>query len=272
MDPWVTIPSGALAAYRYREEIRSIWGKTLEKLVGKKSHIVFTGMPGVGKTVLLDHLTGRGFDPKYLPPGRSVNAERGKVNQSGNKMAITVIPGQLSQPRLEHLAQAFDTKQPVDGVVHVVCNGFAAQRDPFQVEYLRENGIDTLEKYREHHRQRELEDFAAVSNAIRVAAKKHRKAPWLLVAADKLDLYGSEAERLAARRYYGSDGGAFFELVNTLRHRVGTDNMTYDLLPACAWIEDFEWAGEKVSPTLGNQERQGLILHLANAIYERCRQ
>jgi hypothetical protein len=47
------------AAVQHKEEIAPWFRRGWEYLFGKPFSIAFTGMQGVGKTVLLDHLTGR---------------------------------------------------------------------------------------------------------------------------------------------------------------------------------------------------------------------
>jgi GTPase SAR1 family protein len=268
VDPWVTIPSGALTAYKHRQEVKGIWNEITKRIRGRKSRLVVTGMPGVGKTVLFDHLTGKGFAPGYTLPSSSYNAEAGKVRQSGKRVYLTVVPGQASPQRTDSLVQALEGKEPVDGIVHVTCNGYVSLRSAEAGAALRESGL-TLDEYRRRGLALEIEDFNETADAIRRSVWKHRNRPWVVVAVDKLDLFSSQPEMLEAHKHYGLTGGAFFEAVARLIRHVGSDNITCDVVPVCAWLEDFEWGDERVVSSLGENERRALVSQVLNMVLER---
>ncbi|HUK91999.1 MAG TPA: hypothetical protein VLZ81_16485, partial [Blastocatellia bacterium] len=101
--------------YQRRDEITGAWEKITALLLGKKRSIAFTGMAGVGKTVLFDHLTGKAYKQGYTPPSTSLVKEAGKVSFQKKRIHITVIPGQDSMPRLEAVDEIFFGKKGVDG-------------------------------------------------------------------------------------------------------------------------------------------------------------
>ena len=92
MDPFWLLPV-AREAYKSREEIKSGWGKITTRLRGRKSSIVFTGMAGVGKTVLLDYLSGTAYQPNYAPPGRSETVEKKQITAPKQRINALVVPG-----------------------------------------------------------------------------------------------------------------------------------------------------------------------------------
>ena len=61
----------ALTAYRHRADLKEILTGGLARLLGKAVSLVFTGMEGAGKTVLLDHLTGKALGKDYKKPRQS---------------------------------------------------------------------------------------------------------------------------------------------------------------------------------------------------------
>ena len=84
-----------------QEEIRTQAQWLKDYLLGKKSTIVFTGLPGVGKNVLFDYLMGTGYTSGYKPPGKSRLAEHGTKAEDAQKIALSTIPGGASGPRYD---------------------------------------------------------------------------------------------------------------------------------------------------------------------------
>ena len=118
-------------SYKSREDFKEIWRKSFGK-----QNIVFTGLAGAGKSVLFDYLRGEGFKQGYKPPKPSQSVEKGKIRKSNKRMAISVLPGQTDSPRLKGINDIFLDKKAVDGVIHVVCNGFIEVRDKTAREIL----------------------------------------------------------------------------------------------------------------------------------------
>ncbi len=242
----------------------------MTRIRGAKSELVVTGMPGVGKTVLLDHLTGKAYKPGYAPPPkRSFDVEPNELLRSRKRVALSVIPGQDAPQRHDGLTDLFEGKRPIDGLIHVVCNGFTFLREPeARAVLVEERGLDTLERFREVQLADEIDDFHETADALRRSLRKHRNQPWLLLVVDKLDLFSEKDERFRARKHYGGRGGEFSKATQELLAHVGSDNLVIDVLPACAWLEDFSWGNETVSSTLKPDQRDALILHLLGVLDE----
>jgi hypothetical protein len=256
---WV-LPA-AEGAYKHREEIQGAWKKFTEWWSGK--HLAFTGMPGVGKTVLFDHLSGKAYKRDYKPPATSLSKETGKVSPSRKSLKVTVIPGQESPSRHVAVEELFQGKHPVDGVVHVVANGFSEIRNRVAKQALIDDAkLTTLELYREDQLKQELADLASTCELIRRANRNHRKPAWMIVAVTKIDLYYDQLAQ--AERYYSPFGkSAFVDRMAQLAGHLGTDNFKWDAVPVCAWPEDFEWNGSTTRTALSSRARDHYLGLLA---------
>src|SRR4051794_32000499 len=87
------------AAAQNKEQIASLVRRGWEYLLGKRTRLAFTGMQGVGKTVLLEYLSGAAFKPGYQPPLQSQRMESKTFRAGGARVAVGVIPGDASNPR-----------------------------------------------------------------------------------------------------------------------------------------------------------------------------
>jgi hypothetical protein len=262
----------AKEAYKRREEIQAIWQRILAILLGKKTKIAFTGMSGAGKTVLFDYLRGEGYKRGYTPPGRpSASVESKKIPASERKrFAISVVPGQDAPARHVATEKLFGQKKlAVDGVVHVVSNGFIQTRGEWSRPVLEEIGYNTLDSYREYQLEGELKDLDLTCELIRKSIQKFRKPQWLIVAATKVDLYYDSI--LEARQYYSPVGESLFvDRIKRLIGQVGSDNFSWTAAPVCAWLEDFEWKDTKVSSVLKPHQRDRFLASLANLLESYC--
>jgi signal recognition particle receptor subunit beta len=266
-DPTWIIPAAGQVV-RNRKEIAKAWDRLLNTFIGKRSQLVVTGMPGTGKTVLLDNLSGKAADPKYEVPGTSAQLERETLRRDGKRLGIAVIPGQDSSNRLQGLNDLFLGKKKVRGVIHVVSFGYTETRDAFAAEELQSR---KLQAFRNVRLKEELEDLRATCEAIRSHWTRHRQPIWLLVAANKVDLF-SDAQSLKAahNRYAEASKSSFTRLVGGLQHRLGSDNFEWAAQPVCSWTEDFEWGAETVKSALNSAQRNALMRDLEEAIVARC--
>jgi hypothetical protein len=265
---WV-IPA-ATEAYDHREELLSAWDRIVSSLLGKKSRIVFTGMPGAGKTVLLDFLSGKGFSQNYSPPLTSQQEEKGRVVAPRKRIQISVVPGQTSRPRLQSLEELFTGRKPVDGIVHVVANGLNEIRGTYTREVLvKDTGLKTIPEFRRHQQAQELLDLDSVCNIIRSSHQRHRKPNWLLVAVAKVDLFHEELD--TARAYYSPDAQSqFTQRVLDLQKQIGSDYFRWDAAPVCSWLENFQWNGQTQKSQLSLRQRNGLLRQFSSLLESYC--
>jgi hypothetical protein len=252
--------------YKSRDDFREIWRKAF----GKKN-IVFTGLGGAGKTVLLDFLTGQGFKQGYKPPRPSQSVEKGKIRQAKRKMAISVLPGQMDSPRIQAINEIFQGKKAVDGVIHVVCNGFIDVRSQTAREFfVKDQNLKTIEDFRQVQLREELRDLGETCEILRQSIQKHQKPKWLLIAVTKVDLFYDKLD--VVRAYYSPNGSSeFAERLKILQTQVGTDNFRWGTVPVCAWLDDFEWNNEKVPSVLKPDQRDHYLTQFAEEMAEYCK-
>jgi Fe2+ transport system protein B len=260
----------AKEAYKNRDEIKSLWSRISTYFLGKKSSLAVTGMAGVGKTVLFDHLSAKAYKRGYKPPGRSEDEESGKVSAEGQRIGFRTIPGQSAKPRREALDHIFLGKKPVDGVIHVVANGFIEIRKQVSRQaHIKDAGLDTLEKFRAFYMKEDLKDLHETCEIIRQSFQKHRKPSWVLVAVTKADLFYGSIEQ--AEKHYSPEGdGEFSQRMKLLQSQIGSDNIRWEALPVCAWLEDFQWNGEQQPSLLKPDERDHYIALFAEQLERYC--
>lgn len=257
-------------AYKSRAQIASHWESIVTLIKGKKIEIAVTGSSGAGKTVLLDHLTGQAYHRGYTPPGRSRSSETGKMPAKGFRIGLNTIPGQDSPVRQTAIAKIFETKRAVDGVIHVVSNGYLSEREAAAREVLTEDlHIATVEQLRQHFLEKELRDLEATLSLLRSSLGKSHKPKWLIVAVAKSDLFYDRI--LDAERYYSPSGdSAFSRKMWSFLHQVGSDNFVWEATSVAAWLEDFHWANETLSSQLKPDQRDHLIGQFAEILEKHC--
>jgi hypothetical protein len=257
-------------AYAHRQEILSLWQKIEAMLFGGKRTIAFTGCPGIGKTVLFDFLTGLAYRQGYMPPPMSQKDEKGKMTDVKKRIRLVVIPGQNSTPRLDSIDDLFTDKNTVDGVIHVVANGFAEIRnDVARAALVSETKIETTENFLQLQREIEMKDLDETCSLLRRSIQKHKRPKWLLVAVTKIDLYYGSIETARAR-YSPFSQSEFASRLKELQNQVGSDNFRWDAQPVCAWLEDFSWNGERTATTLNVPQRDQYIYNFGKALKEFC--
>jgi hypothetical protein len=264
--------AGGLIAYRHREDIHHMLNTGLKAFFGTKTHLAFTGMQGIGKSVLLDHLTGAAFKKGYQIPLQSQSLEKGKIASGKQRIRVAVVPGQDAQPRLEGLDKLFGGKRGVQGVVHVVGNGFASVRTPGAIQILvRDLKLTTIKKYREHQLKEELKDLDQTCEAIRAARPARGGPKWMIVAVGKADLYQDTMDK--ARQHYSPEGDSpFAERLARLLSQVGADNFRWTAVPVCSLVEAFEWNNKQVAPHIDLAARDAYLAQFLREMREYCKQ
>lgn len=264
---WVLPASKEL--YKNRHEIMSSWDKIISKIFGAKTSVAFVGPGGIGKTVLLDHITGKAYEPEYKAPGQSRRQESGKAKAEENRLAIIVSPGQ-GGPQIDSFSKIFHEERAVDGVVFVAGNGLVTLRRDDAVRQNIASGFDTICKWKLKNIQAELEYLKEVAAHIRNSSKKSRKPKWMIVAVTKLDLLFDNLSDV--EEYYSPHGTSeFSEILNNLVVALGTDNFEWDAMPVCSALDDFSWGDEVVSSQLGEKERDHYLSQMVEKLGEMCR-
>lgn len=184
--------------------------------------VAVTGMTGVGKSQLVDRLTRRTSGEGVAEVGSAVMERRTRRSPRLQGFRFLVVPGDNAATRLGALDEVFHD-EPVDGVIHVVANGYATPR--------RTAGTTgTATATRDEQLAAELEDWTITSHRIASMAVRRHKPIWLVIAVTKTDLYPDEVDE-AVRYYSPGSGSPFAEKVDALRALAGGAKLSVDVLP-----------------------------------------
>lgn len=241
----------AREAYENREEISNILDKFKLSLFGEQFSIAVTGLPGVGKTVLCDYLTGMAYKKGYTSPGRSEDVERKDMKKKKMGIRLSIIPGQESWKKQEGLDELFDGDSPVDGVIYVVANGFS------DIRSVDTSDIQSLIQYTLVFRREEIDDLAEICERIRKSIRQNNKPSWMLIAVNKIDLYHNSIGE-ATDRYCNSQS-LFTQRIQKLSSQVGSDRFGWYVLPVCSKLEDFKLGDKVYHSQFREREREYFI-------------
>jgi hypothetical protein len=214
-----TIAGGAIAALSQAPERAS------RLLRHRYPTVAVTGMTGVGKTRLADRLSRRASAEGGADVGSAVMERRTRRNTKLRGYRFRVVPGENAATRLGALDEVFHD-EPVDGVLHVVANGYATPR--------RTGGTSgSALATREDQLAAELEDWAITAHRIASMAVRRERHTWLVVAVTKADLFADDID--AAVHYYSPGSGSpFGDKLDELRALAGGAKLSIDVLPVCA--------------------------------------
>jgi hypothetical protein len=213
--------------------VPAVLGRGRERVAGLVGHrfptVAVTGMTGVGKTELVDHLCGRADDgdPGTPDAGSAVLERRTRRSARLTGFRFRVVPGDNAAARLGALDEVFHD-DPVDGVLHLVADGRATGRRPAGT-----SGAATVS--REAQLAAELDDWAITAHRVAAMAVRRPRPTWLVVVVTKIDLVTEPVEDVVARYSPGS-GTPFGDRLDELRALAGGANLSVDVLPVSSHL------------------------------------
>jgi hypothetical protein len=190
--------------------------------------VAVTGMTGVGKTELVDHLCGRSGPSRAAESGSAVMERRVRRDRRLRGFRFRVVPGENAATRLGALDEVF-YDHPVDGILHVVANGYATGRRPAGT-------TGSAQVSRDRQLARELEDWTVTAHRIAAMAVRRPHPTWLVVVVTKVDLYPESVEEVV-QSYSPGSGTEFGDRIDELRALAGAAKLSVDVLPACSHLE-----------------------------------
>ena len=224
-----------------------------------RSVVLVTGVSGVGKTVLADHV--QGALQGYRPPPRE--SQREELRLLG-PLELRVVTGHTGVERERSLVDWFHQNSVV-GVVHVVANGFATSASGAD-----RSAAESLDELREQQMEAELRELQQVIVHLRSSVLARGAGPrWMIVAIAKVDLYPDELDAVLASHTPGGTSRLAVEL-DDLVDQVGKGSFRWESVPVCSWLGGYDYCGIQVSSRMASQERdqylealRARVLHLA---------
>ena len=266
---WTTAASAAARvgyqAYNHRRTIQKYWTKAKALVDVGDTQIVITGHAGAGKTMLAGQMHGRARELVYELPGESRDVEVAAITAGQWTKLVRVLPGQPGH-RSKGELEAFYQNENLEGVIHVVDFGYVMPRDLVVKDTLiNRDGVDTVDKLRARNLKLEIEYLKVLLSDIRRLQDTHGRPKWLVIAANKVDLFA--ADRQAALNHYHPEGtGDFGRTLKEFQWQVGAKHFEIHVSQACAYETDFSWNGNEVKSLLPRQEQDVILREFMGSI------
>lgn len=209
--------------------------------------VAVTGMSGVGKSRLVNRLSGRSLAPGIEDFSSAVMERRTRRTAKGRGFRFRVVPGDNAATRLGALDAVFHD-EPVDGILHVVAYGHATS--PRTTET-----TGPASATREAQLVAELEDWAITGHLIAAMAVRSNRPVWLVIVVTKTDLFPDQVEE--ALRYYSPGSGTpLGNKLDELRSLAGGARISIDVLAMSVPVDDSGDAKQRAQDQLGALARR----------------
>ncbi|MEU1587821.1 hypothetical protein [Micromonospora sp. NPDC005710] len=169
----------------------------------------------------------------------------------------------------------FRESRALHGVVFVAANGFDHVWPDKRNDVSRQLTRYQLDYLRKRNRRKELDRFKETCQVLaeRLLATDANTPRWLLVVANKADLYWNEIA--AAEKYYlPGSGSDFDDVAQELLSEVGRGNLQYDVLPLATAPVDYRFQSTRglleSRTQLNTIQCSASIACLAEALEARC--
>jgi GTPase SAR1 family protein len=267
--PWSLLIRSSHTAYQKRHLLQHLWKNLLTFSDLGKTNIVVLGRPAVGKSVLASKLYGEANDFSWELPDTSSEVESRAIQLGEWTSLVRIIPGQTTTKSDVGIDEAFNKHSELQGVMFVADWGFTGVRDPtFRESMIKNQGIDTLAKLRQHNLKLELTYFKSCCDKIRESYSCGRKIKWIVIVVNKVDLFSETIDD--AMNYYSLNANSpFAEILNETLKSIGELNVKCSVMPISAWQKDFSWNSEEVKTNLGGTDiERKLFVELINKVAE----
>ncbi len=247
-----------LNAYKYRHTLQKWWKQLLVYSSTGATNIVVTGRASVGKSVMASYLYGETNSLSWELPETSKDVESKALTLGDWTSIVRVIPGQTGRERYRGLNEAFNSSKKLEGIIYVVDWGFTDVRDhTVKTQMIESAGISTIQNLRAFNLEAELEDFALVCEEVKRTFALGRAPRWLMIIANKADLYYAKEELDLAQRYYHPEGDSkFSKLLQSAVSTVGAQRLKCVSLPLCSFERNLEWNGNFVETRIAGEENR----------------
>ncbi len=266
---WATATKVAFSAAKFfyinRQSFRYGYKWFQAKYDLGKTDVVVMGHAGVGKSQLINHFNGDARELRYVLPSESQTVEVDALKFGTTSRLVRTLPGQEAR-RTQREIEIFEDDPELEGVIFLVDYGFVAPRDEaIAAALIRTDGLDSIEKLREHNLRVEISDFDSLKRMIIKKRQKHGFPSWLLIAVNKVDLFqGNVADAL--NYYHPSGSGPFASKVRELVNTVGSSNLKVLVVQSCGHIQDFHWNGEVVPSALDYKQRDSVLVNFQGVV------
>lgn len=245
----------ATYVYKYRHKINEFLVKARVKFkLGVSPHILVLGRGGVGKTVLLDHISDEASSKEWQLPETSSTTELKTAELGEWYKIIAVAPGQNTLERRKAVDNALNTKNNLQGIIYLTDFGYTEIRNEALKEELVQEGLTDIDSIRKKNLDLELEEFDTFLTFLEHAILNERGPKWLIIGVNKIDLYFDHLKD--AQRYYDPEcNGKFKDRIEKLYSQIGRHKLKVICLPVCSLNEPYSWNNLEVTSKINSSMR-----------------